>query len=124
MTLKKSLMILFWTAAIATPAIASLVAIAQFPPGIEIPMHWNAQGQIDRFGSPWEMLPLSFIMSGSNLLLMLCYAFRDKLFDLGLAHGISRKATRPFLCGTAVFMVLVWVGILVFWLHQISQTHL
>ncbi len=121
---KKLFMILFWTAAIAAPVIASLIAIAQFPPGIEIPMRWNAQGQVDRFGSPREMLPLSFIMSGCNLLLMLSYAFSDKLFDLGLVHGVSRRATRPFLCGTAAFMVLLWIGMLAFWLSQINQTPL
>ncbi len=117
---KKLFMALFWIAVIAAPAIASLVAIAQFPPGIEIPMHWNAQGQVDRFGSPWEMLPLSFIMLGCNLLFMLFYAFSDKLFDLGLVHGVSRKTIRPFLCGMAVFMVLLWMGILIFWLSQIN----
>ena len=114
--------VIFWIAVIAAPAISSLIAIAQLSAGVEVPMHWNAQGQVDRFGSPWEMLPVSLIMSSCNLLLALSYASADKLFDLGLVHGISRKATRPFLCGVAVSMVLVWVGILVFWLYQVSQT--
>ncbi|NHM16968.1 DUF1648 domain-containing protein [Eggerthellaceae bacterium zg-887] len=122
MSFKKSLVILLWIAVIATPAVASLIAIAQFPPNIEIPMHWNAQGQVDRFGSPWQMLPVSLIISGSNVLLALSYAFSDKLFDLGLVHGISRRATRPVLCGTAVFLDIVWIGILVFWLCQVGQT--
>ncbi|WP_165251984.1 MULTISPECIES: DUF1648 domain-containing protein [unclassified Adlercreutzia] len=108
----------------AIPVISTLVAISQFPPGIDIPMHWNAHGQVDRSGSPWEMFPISFIMSACNILLALSYAFSDKLYDLGLVHGISRKATRPILCGTAVFLLLVWLGILVFWMQQISQTTL
>ena len=81
-------------------------------------MHWNIQGQIDRYGSPWEMLPVSFIMSGSNLLFALFYRFSDKLYDLGLINGISRKATRPFLCGAAVVFVVVWLGVLAFWAYQ------
>ena len=47
---------------------------------------------------------------------------RDKLFDYGLVHGISRKASRPFLCGAAVVLLLIWVGILIFWLYQIGNT--
>lgn len=115
-------MILFWIAAICIPLVSSLITAIQLPTNVEIPMHWNAQGQIDRYGSPWEMLPVSLIMSGCNLLLALSYTFADKLFDLGLVHGIGCKATRPFLCGIAVFMVLVWIGILVFWLYKVSQS--
>lgn len=121
MTVKRALIILFWIAAICIPVVSSIIAAIQLPTDTAIPMHWNAQNQIDRYGSPWEMLPVSLIMSGCNLLLAISYVFTDKLFDLELVHGISRKATRPFLCGTAVFMVLVWIGILVFWLYKVSQ---
>lgn len=116
--MKRALAIAFWAAAIAAPALACLVAIAQFPPGADIPLHWNAQLEIDRWGSPWEMLPASLIMSGVNALLALSYLFSDRLYDLGLVHGVSRKATRPFLCGTAAFMVAVIVAILVVWTTQ------
>ena len=61
------------------------------------------------------MLPVSLIMCGANMLMGLSYLFSDKLYDLGLVHGVSRKATRPFLCGTAVFLVLVMVAILAVW---------
>ena len=121
MSLKKLPIILFWIVAIAMPVGASLIAIAQFQPNIEIPMHWNAHGEIDRYGTPWEVFPISLIMSGCNVLLALSYVFSNKLYDLGFVHGISRKATRPFLCGTAIVMVLVWMGILAFWLQQVIQ---
>ncbi len=124
MSPKRFLIILFWIAVIAMPAVTCLVAIAQFPANVEIPMHWSMQGDIDRYGMPWEMFPISLVMTGCNVLLALSYVFSNKLYDLGLVHGISRKATRPFLCGTAVFMVLVWIGILAFWLHQVSQAPL
>ena len=49
-------------------------------------------------------------MSGGNLLPALFYRFSDKLYDLGLVNGISRKDTRPFLCGAAVVFTVVWLG--------------
>ena len=66
------------------------------------------------------MLPASFIITGCNVLLALSYAFKDKLYEFGLVHGIGRKAYRPFICGTAVVVALVWLGILAFWLYQIN----
>lgn len=68
------------------------------------------------------MLLVSFIMVACNSLLAVSYVFIDKLFDYGLVHGISRKASRPSLCGTAVVLLLIWVGILIFWLYQIGNT--
>lgn len=107
--------VLFWIVVIVAPALACCISAAQFPPDAEIPLHWNISGQIDRWGSPWTMLPVSLIMCGANMLMGLSYLFSDKLYDLGLVHGVSRKATRPFLCGTAVFLVLVMVAILAVW---------
>ena len=106
---------IFWACVIAAPALATLVAIAQFPPGVDVPLHWNASGQIDDWGSPWVMFPLSMIMSGTNALTGLCCRYSDKLYDMGLIHGISRKNARPTLCGIAVVIALVMIGILVWW---------
>ena len=117
-------MVIFWIAMVTIPVISTFVAIIQFPTDIDIPMHWDAHGQVDKYGSPWIMFPVSFIMSACNILLALSYAFSDKLYDLGLVHGISRRAARPFLCGTAIFLLLVWLGILVFWTQQVGQTML
>lgn len=116
--MKRTLAIAFWAAAVAAPVLASLVAIAQFPPGADIPLHWDAQLKVDRWGSPWAILPVSLIMSGTNVLIALAYLFSDRLYDLGLVHRVSRKATRPFLCGTAAFVVMVIVAILVVWTER------
>lgn len=121
---KHIFMVILWIATVTIPVISTFVAITQFPTDIDIPMHWDAHGQVDRYGSPWIMFPVSFIISACNILLALSYAFSDKLYDLGLVHGISRRAARPFLCGTAIFMLLVWLGILVFWTQQVGQTTL
>ena len=112
---RRVLAVVFWVAVIAAPVAAALVAVAQFPAGAEIPLHWNAQNQIDNWGSPWTMVPVSAIMSGANLLLALMYRFSDALYNMGLVHGVSRRATRPFLCGTAVFLDVLLVGILIYW---------
>lgn len=115
MSRSKTLAIVFWIVVVAAPFVASLLAVSIFPPNADVPLHWNTQGEIDGWGSAWIWLPLSLIMVGTNLFAALCYAFSDVLYDRGLVHGVSRKNTRPFLCGTALFIVAVWVAILVFW---------
>lgn len=106
---------LFWLLAVAAPFLACLLAIAQFPSGVEAPLHWGSSGQIDGWGSPWTLLPVSLIMCGANALMWVMYRCSDKLYDMGLVHGVSRKNTRPFLCATAVFMVLITVAIFAWW---------
>ena len=114
------LVILFWVLMITVPIASSLIAIAQFPTDAQIPLHWNALHQVDRYGSPWEMFPGSLVGAVCNLFLAITYIFSNRLFDKGLVHGISRKATRPFICGTAVFIIVVWISILAIWLYQIT----
>lgn len=43
------------------------------------------------------------------------YRYSDAIYDMGLVHGVSRKNARPFLCGTAVVLVIVAIAILVWW---------
>lgn len=112
---KRVLAVVFWVAVTAAPVLAALVAVGQFPAGAEIPLHWNVQNQIDNWGSPWAMVPVSAIMSTANLLLALTYRFSDALYNMGLVHGVSRRATRPFLCGTAIFLDVLLIGILIYW---------
>lgn len=49
--MKKRFAALFWIIAVTTPLVSCLIAIAQLPAGTSIPMHWDAAGEIDRFGS-------------------------------------------------------------------------
>ena len=111
----KILSIVFWVFVVVAPFAASIYVVTIFPSGGEVPLHWNIQGEIDGWGSVWIWPLLSLIMVGVNLFAALCYAFSDVLYNHGLVHGVSRKNTRPFLCGTAIFIVVVWVAILVFW---------
>lgn len=61
------------------------------------------------------MLPVSLIMCAVNVLMWFMYCYSDKMYDLGLVHGVNRKHVRPFLCGTAVVLVMVMAAILVWW---------
>lgn len=105
----------FWVFVVVAPVLASLIAIAQFPPGIEVPLHWDFSGQVDSWGSPWMMLPVSLIMCAGNALMGVMYRYSDTMYDMGLVHGVSRKNVRPFLCGTAVVLVIVMVALLGWW---------
>ena len=105
----------FWVFVVVAPVLASLIAIAQFPPGIEVPLHWDFSGQVDSWGSPWMMLPVSLIMCAGNALMGVMYRYSDTMYDMGLVHGVSRKNVRPFLCGTAVVLVIVMVVLLGWW---------
>lgn len=121
MKLRSIATVLFWIAVIAAPVLVCLFVAAQFPPDTEVPLHWNASGQIDKWGTPLTMLPASLIMSGANALMGLMYCFSDKLYDMGLVHGVSRKATRPLLCGTAVVLVIIMVIILACWAANVPS---
>ena len=122
MNLRRIPAVLFWAAMIAAPIAISFIAIAQFPPHATIPLHWNMQGEIDNWGLPWGMLPPILIMANANLLFALMYRFSDWLDDHGLVHGISRKATRPSLCGVAIFMVALSAGVSAYWVFRASTS--
>lgn len=113
---------LFWAAMVAAPIAASFIAIAHLPPNATIPLHWNMQGEIDNWGSPWGMLSPGLIMASANLLFALMYRSSDWLYDHGLVHGISRKATRLSLCGVAIFVVALSAGVSAYWAFRASAS--
>jgi len=49
----------------------------QLPPGAEIPVHWNALGQVDRYGGKFEGALLAFflLVHGGIMATVLGYAF-------------------------------------------------
>ena len=115
--MKNIAMLLVWLVLILAPVAACVFAVSLFPPGIEeVPVHWNVKGEIDGYGSPWTMLPVGFIMAGTNVLLALCYFFSEKLFALGLVNGVSTpKGARivSLVCG--IICAVIFVGIVVGW---------
>lgn len=75
----KLLSLVFWPVVIVAPFLATFIAAAQFPLGIEAPLHWDFSGRVDRWGSPWTMLPVSLIMSVANVLMCVMYCYGDRV---------------------------------------------
>lgn len=105
----------FWALAIAVPMMACLIAVLQFPPETIVPTHWGIKGEADGWNTPWIVLPVGMLVSGAQALLAISYLHSDKLYDLGLVHGVSRESARPFLVGFATFMALVAVAVFIYW---------
>ena len=122
MNLRRMPAALFWAAMVAAPIAISFIAIAQFP---RTPLSRSIgtcrvrSTTGDRLGG---LLPPSLIMASANLLFALMYRSSDWLYDHGLVHGISRKATRPSLCGEAIFMVALSAGVSAYWVFRASTS--
>lgn len=119
---KRLALLAFWVVAIIAPAATAIVCALQFPAGVEVPLHWNAAGEIDGYGSPWTMArvmaPLSIFCNG---LLALCYRFSDFLYDNGFIHGVGSKGSaRKWLCAIAALCALTFVGIAIYWFYKAS----
>ncbi|MBQ3106848.1 MAG: DUF1648 domain-containing protein [Eggerthellaceae bacterium] len=108
------LMIVFWLAAVLVPVAACIVSISVLPDAAQIPLHWNAAGEIDRWGDPAEHVVVSWFMAavlgGVNLLLALCYVFNDVLYARGMVHGVSRSGARKVYVVLAAVDALIAVG--------------
>lgn len=113
---------LAWAAIVAAPFAIAAGVIALLPPGIEqVPLHFDLEGNANRYGSPLELYVIAAIMGGANLLMFAMYLFSDALYDRGLVHGVSRRTTRPLLLGTGVFLDLVFVFCMISIFAQIQS---
>lgn len=101
--------IAFWVAAIAAPLAACALAVSQLPDAASIPLHWTS-GKADRWGSPDELAGglwfVGAVMAVLNLALAAGYAFSDRLYDAGIAHGASRDGVRQ-VCAVGAGIVVV-----------------
>lgn len=113
--------LLLWLALVALPIATGFVALGQIPDGVDqVPLHWNAVGDIDGWGRPTDMLGLGFIMAATNVLVAFCYFRCDQMYDAGLVHGVSSPdVARKVLVATAVFIVLLNAGIFAFTVHTV-----
>lgn len=110
-----------WLVLVALPAITGFLALGQIPAGIDqVPMHWNAAGQIDGWGKPGEMLGLGFIMAATNALMAFCWSNAKPMMDAGLVHGAkSPEGAKKVLVGSAVFIVVLNAGIYAAIIHSV-----
>lgn len=111
----KAISIAFWAAAIAAPLVACALAAGQIPDAASIPLHWTS-GKVDRWGSPDELAGsfwlTSAVMAALNLAMAAGYAFSDRLYDAGVAHGVSRDGVRQVCAVGAVIVAMMTCVIL------------
>jgi uncharacterized membrane protein len=60
-------LLLFSAVLIGALAITAIAAGLALPPGLKLPMHWNAAGEIDRYGGKWPalLLPIGLAIFGT-----------------------------------------------------------
>jgi uncharacterized membrane protein len=97
---------------ISTVVIALMVGFSawawvQLPAGASIPVHWNAAGEVDRYGGKVEGLLVLPLVSGGVVLLFTLIRYIDPL-----RANIERsgKAYRAVLLGTLFFLAVLHVG--------------
>lgn len=110
-------MIVFWIVMVAAPLLVCAVVVGQVPDVEQVPLHWNAAGEIDRWGSPDELTGICWflgaVMAGSNLLMAVLYVFNDALYNSGLVHGVSRSGALKLYAVLAVVLVVTTAAIVV-----------
>ena len=110
-SMNKALAIIFWIAAVAAPLVICAFGVSQIPDVEQVATHWNAAGEVDKWGTPAELAGVWWVigaaMAGTNLLLALCSLFNDKLYAMGLVHGISRENAPKLYAVLAVILVVM-----------------
>ena len=80
-----------------------------------VPLHINIQGEIDRWGSKWELLVIMSVTSVvCNALCTFCYVFAPKLKSRGLLNAPDGNVglARQILIGAVVFCDVISIGII------------
>lgn len=94
--------------------LVSAWAWQQIPAGAEVPVHWNAQGEVDGYGSKFEgLLLMPIIMVGAMGLVALVTFIeprRRNLLQSGKAFGAFWVALSLFFLFLHTSMVLVTLG--------------
>ena len=89
------------------PLAVALVAYFHLFPET-IPNHFDFAGNVTAWSSSSSAFLLGGILTGANLLCVLCMAFAEPLMAAGLVHGVRTAATaRWVLLGTVVVVDLV-----------------
>jgi len=78
--------------------------LARLPAGQAVPVHWNAHGEVDRYGSPFES---AFIAPLAGTLLLLLLMFLPRLDPRRGNYGDFRGAYAALTTGVAAFLLVV-----------------
>ena len=74
----------------------------------QVPMHWNASGEIDRWGDKSELFMMLFMLTGITYFIFLVIPFIDpkqKLQNMGNKLNNLRMILTLFMSGLAVFIL-------------------
>lgn len=74
----------------------------------EIPLHWNAKGEIDRYGGKGELISLPFMLSGLTYAIMLAVPFIDpkkKIQNMGNKYFSIRMGIQVFVSGLCTYIL-------------------
>lgn len=86
----------------------SLWAWGQLPAGAQIAVHWNAAGEVDRYGSVWEGL---FLMPSMIGLISVLFYFIPKIDPRRSNIAQSGTAYRAAWIGMLVFMSILHIAL-------------
>lgn len=86
----------------------SFWAWAQLPEGAQIPVHWNAYGEVDRYGSIFEGLFLIPLVTAGVALLLWAI---PKIDPRRINIAQSAKAYRATWAGLLIFMAIMHVSL-------------
>lgn len=104
--------VLFWVIMVLVPVICMGILMTLLPgDASEVPLHWNAAGQIDRWGTPEEFWILPGIMSVLELVLGISFFKSDYLYSRGLTHGVDRPGVKKVLVISALLILITDVAV-------------
>ena len=103
----KPRIVVLWTALIAAPIAISVLFLSMSPDVVA--MHFGFDGQVDRYGSKFELLITGGIMSACNALFFLFYAFSDKFHAYGFIKTKTPRSGRTALVVVAALFVILTV---------------
>lgn len=100
-------------ACIVVPIVSALAFALAMPD--TVPLHFDFEGNVNRWGSRWELLVIGLIMALVNAMMLACYIGAERLKALNLLNAPGRddvRTGRIILAIAAVFIVIVHFAVL------------
>lgn len=92
------------------PIVASIAALAPLPD--TIPLHFDLDGNVNRWGSKWELVPVGGLMALVNALMLVFYVKAEALDRMNLmnAPGPNKATTgRIILIACSVILDVIFL---------------
>ena len=104
------------------PLVATACVVVTLPD--IVPLHFDLEGNINRWGSRWELFVVGGIMAAVNLVDLVCYAKAETLkrYNLLNAPGSNEiRNARIILVVTGVIVVIVHLAVLALIVSSIAN---